>query len=161
VHIDGTIVTGGPLMSTLEQRAFVLRWFPEIDRRSLHAADAFIAANYVGYNPPIPDLASGREGVRQASRLLVAASSDTAHVIEDPIPEGDKMITRVRVHGTFLGEFLGPDVGLPTITGPGGMGETRLAVTVATELGGPVGAGVMLVEPARLRHAESVPSLAE
>ena len=94
-------------MSIDENKKLVRRWFVELDRRNLDAVDDFIAEDYVDYNPPIPDLKPGREGVREANRLLYAAFENVEHAIQDQIAEGDKVMTRVVTRGRFVGEFLG------------------------------------------------------
>ena len=43
----------------------------------------------------------------QASLALAAAFPDAVHTIEDQIAEGDKVMTRLTVRATFLGECQG------------------------------------------------------
>jgi steroid delta-isomerase-like uncharacterized protein len=88
-------------------KALVRRWLAEMDKRNLHIVDELVAVDYIDHNPPIPDLAPGREGVKQANALLLAAFPDATHTIEDQIAEGDKVVTRMTVRGTFVGEYLG------------------------------------------------------
>lgn len=88
-------------------KALVRRWLAEMDKRNLHIVDELVAVDYIDHNPPIPDLAPGREGVKQANALLLAAFPDAKHTIADQIAEGDKVVTRMTVQGTFLGEYLG------------------------------------------------------
>ena len=88
-------------------KALVRRWLAEMDKRNLHIVDELVAVDYIDHNPPIPDLAPGREGVKQANTLLLTAFPDATHTIEDQIAEGDKVVTRMTVRGTFLGEYLG------------------------------------------------------
>jgi steroid delta-isomerase-like uncharacterized protein len=88
-------------------KALVRRWLAEMDKRNLHIVDELVAVDYIDHNPPIPDLAPGREGVKQANALLLTAFPDATHTIEDQIAEGDKVVTRMTVRGTFVGEYLG------------------------------------------------------
>jgi steroid delta-isomerase-like uncharacterized protein len=94
-------------VSLEENKAIVLRWFAELDRGNLDIVDELIADDYVDHNPALPNLASGREGVRQYVRILKAAFPDATHTVEDVIAEGDKVMTRVTARGTFLGECIG------------------------------------------------------
>ena len=66
-----------------------------------------LAADYLDHNPPLPGLSPGREGVRQSSLALAAAFPDAVHTIDDQLAEGDKVMTRLTVRATFLGEILG------------------------------------------------------
>jgi steroid delta-isomerase-like uncharacterized protein len=88
-------------------KALVRRWLAEMDKRNLHIVDELVAVDYIDHNPPIPDLAPGREGVKQANALLLTAFPDATHTIEDQVAEGDKVVTRMTVRGTFIGEYLG------------------------------------------------------
>jgi predicted ester cyclase len=94
-------------MSAEENKALVLRWFAELDRRNLAIIDELLSVDYVDHNPPLPDLPPGREGVRQASLALASAFPDAVHTIEDQTAEGDKVMTRLTVRATFLGEIFG------------------------------------------------------
>jgi predicted ester cyclase len=102
-----------------ENKALVRRWFAEIDKGNLQIVDDLIAVDYIDHNPPLPDMAPGREGVKQANALLRAAFPDVRHTIEDQIAEGDKVVTRITGSATFQGEILGiPPTGkLITIEG--------------------------------------------
>ena len=55
-------------------KALVRRWLAEMDKRNLHIVDELVAVDYIDHNPPIPDLAPGREGVKQANTLLLMPS---------------------------------------------------------------------------------------
>jgi steroid delta-isomerase-like uncharacterized protein len=94
-------------MSAEENKAIVRRWFAELDRRNLAIIDELLPVDYIDHNPPLPDLPSGREGVRQASLALSAAFPDAVHTLEDQMAEGDKVMTRLTVRATFRGEILG------------------------------------------------------
>jgi predicted ester cyclase len=94
-------------MSAEENKALVRRWFGELDRRNLAIIDELLPVDYIDHNPPLPDLPPGREGVRQSSLTLAAAFPDAVHTIDDQMAEGDKVMTRMTVRATFLGECLG------------------------------------------------------
>ncbi len=94
-------------MTAEENKALVRRWFAELDRRNFAIIDELLPVDYVDHNPPLPDLPPGREGVRQSSLALAAAFPDAVHTIDDQIAEGDKVMTRLTVRATFLGEILG------------------------------------------------------
>ncbi len=90
-----------------ENKALVRQWFAEVDKGNPAAEDTFLADDYIDHDPPLPDMAPGREGVKQANALLRTAFPDTEHTIEDQIAEGDKVMTRLSAQGTFQGECLG------------------------------------------------------
>lgn len=94
-------------MPAEENKALVLRWFAELDRRNLAIIDELLPVDYIDHNPPLPDMPPGREGVWRASEALAAAFPDAVHTIEDQMAEGDKVMTRLTVRATFVGEMLG------------------------------------------------------
>jgi predicted ester cyclase len=102
-----------------ENKALVRRWFAEVDRGNAAIEDELLPPDYIDHAPPLPGMAPGREGVKQANALLRAAFPDTVHTIEDQIAEGDKVVTRLRGRGTFQGEILGisPNGKVVTIEG--------------------------------------------
>jgi predicted ester cyclase len=85
----------------------VRRWFLEMDQNNPTIVDELIITDYVDHNPPLPDTAPGREGVKQTNAILRQAFSDVDHTIRDQIAEGDKVVTHVTVSATFTGTFLG------------------------------------------------------
>jgi len=93
-------------MSTEENKALVRRWFTALDEHNPGAVDEFLATDYVDHSPAIADLLPGRAGVEQANELLYAAFSNVTHYIDEQVAEGDKVMTRVVVQGTFTGRFL-------------------------------------------------------
>ncbi len=94
-------------MSAEENKALVRHWFEQLDLRNLAIIDELLPADYVDHNPPLAGMPPGREGVWGASRALAAAFPDAVHTIEDQMAEGDKVMTRLTVRATFLGEILG------------------------------------------------------
>ena len=102
-----------------QHKALVRRWVAEIDKRNFDVADELVATDYIDHNPPLPGTAPGREGVKQTNAMLYAAFPDARHTIEDQIAEGDKVVTRMTVTGTFQGEVMGipPNGKQVTMTG--------------------------------------------
>jgi len=90
-----------------ENKALVCRRFAELDKGNWQIVDDLIAVDYIDHNPPLPDMAPGREGVKQANAILRAAFPNARHTIEDQIAAGDKVVTRVTARATFQGEILG------------------------------------------------------
>jgi steroid delta-isomerase-like uncharacterized protein len=106
-------------MSLEENKAIVRRWFAETDKGNDAIVDELCAPDYIDHSPPIPGMAQGNAGVKQANAALRAAFPDTVHNIEDQIAEGDKVVTRLLARGTFVAEFLGipPNGKVVEITG--------------------------------------------
>lgn len=94
-------------MSAEANKALVLRYFSELDKRNLAIIDELLAVDYVDHNPPLPNLPPGREGVWQASLALAAAFPNAIHTIEDQMAEGDKVMTRLTVRATFQSGIMG------------------------------------------------------
>jgi steroid delta-isomerase-like uncharacterized protein len=94
-------------MSAEENKALVRRFYEEIDKGNLDAMDELVAEDYVDHNPPpIPNLAPGREGLKQAFKLFWDATPGY-HRIEDQIAEGDKVVTRLTSFGKHEGDLPG------------------------------------------------------
>jgi steroid delta-isomerase-like uncharacterized protein len=94
-------------MGVEENKRLVRRWFAANDQGDDQAIETMLSSDYVDHNPPIPGLPPGRVGIVAGNRLLRAAFSDVIHRIEEQLAEGDKVMTRLRVRGSFTGEFLG------------------------------------------------------
>ena len=87
-------------MSVQEQnKALIRRFYDEIDKGNIDAMDDLVAKDYLNHDPPpFPDLASGREGLKQAFLMFWEGTPGT-HTIEDQVAEGDKVVTRLRARG--------------------------------------------------------------
>ena len=94
-------------MSAEANKTLVRHWFNELDRKNFAVIDELLPEDYLDHNPPLPDLPPGREGVRQSILALAAAFPDAVHTIEDQLAEGDKVMTRITVRATFVGEIMG------------------------------------------------------
>jgi steroid delta-isomerase-like uncharacterized protein len=92
-------------MSAEENKALVRRFYEEIDKGNLDAMDELVAEDYIDHNPPpIPNLAPGREGIKQAFKLFWQATPGY-HRIEDQIAEGDRVVTRLTSFGKHEGDL--------------------------------------------------------
>jgi steroid delta-isomerase-like uncharacterized protein len=109
-------------MSTEENKAITRRWFAELNKGNLAAADEIYAAHYILHDPNNPpDLPPGPEGVKQFLAPFLTAFPDTQGTIEDLVAEGDKVAVRYTIRGTHQGEFQGiaPTGKQVTMTGTG------------------------------------------
>ena len=94
-------------MSAEENKALVRRFYEEIDKGNLDAMDELVAEDYIDHNPPpIPNLAPGREGIKQAFKLFWEATPGY-HRIDDQIAEGDRVVTRLTSFGKHEGDLPG------------------------------------------------------
>src|SRR5215469_173677 len=81
--------------------------------------------------------------------------ADAVHPASVPVPR-DHLIDREQEGALVRELLLREDVGLVTLTGPGGVGKTRVAVQVATELASQFADGAAFVSLAQLHDAEPV-----
>jgi ketosteroid isomerase-like protein len=95
------------MTSADSNKALVRRFYEEIDRGNIDILDALVAEHYVDHDPPpFPNLASGREGLKQVFRMFQHATPGYHH-IEDQIAEGDKVVTRLTSYGKHQGDLPG------------------------------------------------------
>ncbi len=94
-------------MSTEDNKALVRRFYEEIDKGNIGILDELVAEDYLDHNPPpLPGLAAGREGLKQAFRIFWEATPGH-HQIEEQIAEGDKVVTRLTAYGKHEGDLPG------------------------------------------------------
>jgi steroid delta-isomerase-like uncharacterized protein len=91
-----------------ENKALANRLYTElINRADLSIADELVAEDFVDHNPPGPDMAPGREGLKQVFTEFNSAFPNMTLTVEDQVAEGDKVVSRLRFSGTQQGEFNG------------------------------------------------------
>ncbi|UCG69835.1 MAG: ester cyclase, partial [Thermoplasmata archaeon] len=83
-------------------------------------AHEFVTADFVDHNPPDPNIPKGVEGLKQTFTMFRSAFPDFHATVEDMISEGDRVVTRLTMHGTHKGEFMGipatgPEIHVPVI----------------------------------------------
>ena len=62
-------------MTTNDNKALVRRFYEEIDRGNLEALDTLVAKDYIDHShQPFPGLALGRDGLKQAFKILLEAT---------------------------------------------------------------------------------------
>ena len=96
-------------MSDLEKNKELARQFFEQiwNQGDESAIDRFIAENAAGNDPKF---GVGRESFRLQWRKWRAAFPDINFAVEEIVAEGDTVVTRWRLTGTHLGEYLGKAV---------------------------------------------------
>ena len=102
-----------------ENKAMVSRFYEEVlNKHNPDAMEEFFAADFVDHNPS-PGQAPGLEGVKQEFVMMFTAFPDMHLTVDHQIAEGDKVVSRLTVHGTHKGDFMHiPATGKPlTITG--------------------------------------------
>lgn len=91
-----------------ENKAIVNRFYKEFaNQGNLSVADELVASDFVDHNPPSPDVAAGRDGVKQVFAMFRKAFPDMNMTVEDQIAEGDKVVSRMKFQGTHKGEMMG------------------------------------------------------
>ena len=89
-----------------ENKALANRFYTGlIGQADLSIADELVAEDFVDHNPPGPDIAPGREGLKQVFTEFNSAFPDMTLTVEDQVAEGDKVVSRLRFSGTQQGEF--------------------------------------------------------
>ena len=114
--------------STEVNKASMRRFYDEVfNKKNGAAIDEFINPNQVDHAAP-PGTPRGLMGAKQTITMYLTAFPDLHFTVEDIIAEGDKVVTRLTVHGTQQGEFMG----IP----PTGKQATTTAIDINRLVGG-------------------------
>jgi predicted ester cyclase len=87
-------------------KALVHRLYDAFDTGSVDLLDEVVVADFVDHDP-MPGQVPGLAGLKQAVGLFRAAFPDGELTAEELIAEHDKVVARVTMRGTHIGEFLG------------------------------------------------------
>jgi steroid delta-isomerase-like uncharacterized protein len=91
-----------------ENKAVARRLYSELaSQGNSSVADELVAENFVDHNPPGPDIASGREGLKQVFAAGRSAFPDMKLTINDQVAEGDMVVNRLTISGTHQGDYRG------------------------------------------------------
>ena len=94
-------------MSIEDNKAFVRRFFSELNQGNLNAADEYLAPDYVAHYGGVPVPIQGRDAWKGLMSGYFAAFPDWHETIEDLIAEGDRVTVRVASGGTHRRDFMG------------------------------------------------------
>ena len=90
-----------------KNKAIISHFYEEMeDKGNLDVVEDIIATNCVFHFPGGVNV-RGPEGYKEYIAPIYTALPDLKHVIEDMIAEGDKVVARFTVRGTYRGEFMG------------------------------------------------------
>jgi steroid delta-isomerase-like uncharacterized protein len=90
-----------------ENKVLVRRFYDEVfNGKKLDLLQEFITPDFVDHNPD-PGQEPGLDGMRQLFGMLFTGYPDLHMDVDFQIAEGDKVASRVTVHGTNTGEFMG------------------------------------------------------
>jgi len=89
-----------------ENKAIVRRWLEDgMNARNLAIIDELFAPDYANHSPRLGDV--GREYTARETAEFFVAFPDWRTTIDDIIAEGEKVVVRRTVQGTYEGEFQG------------------------------------------------------
>lgn len=92
---------------TQENKDIISHFYKEMEEKgNLDIIEEILATNCVLHFPGGIDL-YGPEGYKEFRAPLDAALPDLKHSIEDIIVEGEKVVVRFMLRGTYRGEFMG------------------------------------------------------
>jgi predicted ester cyclase len=94
------------LMSTEQNKTFVLQMYGEFDTGNLDTLEEFTVPNFVTYVPGAPGPLD-RDGFKQFLLTFYSAFPDGHHVFDEVIAEEDKVVTIGSFRGTHEGELQG------------------------------------------------------
>jgi steroid delta-isomerase-like uncharacterized protein len=95
-------------MSDEENRRIARRFIEICNQQQFGLMDELFVEDYVHHDPNLPpELQQGRENYKQVIVTLIRAFPDLQGTIDDQVSEGDRVVTRLRWHGTHQGELMG------------------------------------------------------
>jgi steroid delta-isomerase-like uncharacterized protein len=92
--------------TTEANKALVHRLYAAFDTGGVDLLDEVVAPDFLDHDP-MPGQAPGLAGLKQAVGLFRAAFPDGELAADEVVAEDDKVVARVTMRGTHIGEFLG------------------------------------------------------
>lgn len=87
---------------------FARRWNMEVfERQNFDAIDAFVAEDFVGHDPALPEPMRGPDDVRELVEMVLTAFPDAEVKLEEAVVEGDRIAVRNSITGTHDGAYMG------------------------------------------------------
>ncbi len=93
-------------MAAEENKSVVRRLIGEVwNKGDISLAENLISSTYIDHSAP--GLPPGVESFKQVATMFRTAFPDLNITLEDQIAEGDKVVSRVALHATHTGDFMG------------------------------------------------------
>jgi predicted ester cyclase len=90
-----------------DNKAIMRQLFEEPWKGNLGVIDEYVDANYVGYDPSMPEPMRGPQAFKEFVQMYLAAFPDGAIKVDEQIAEGDTVATRWTGRGTHGGDLMG------------------------------------------------------
>jgi predicted ester cyclase len=95
-------------MSVKENKAVIHRFVDDLcNKADLALTDELFDGECTVYHPAVPAPMQGAEAVKTYVAMLLGAFPDFHVVLEDLLVDGDKVVIRTSISGTFKGQFAG------------------------------------------------------
>lgn len=96
-------------MSVEENKVTLRRNFEEIwNKQNLSLIPELVSPNYVGINNQ--GVFKGLEGYEQLVKTGITSTPDLQYTVDEVVGEGDTLMAKVTMTGTFTGKFAGLDI---------------------------------------------------
>ena len=97
-------------MSAEENKRIFLRFIKELGKGNLGIVDEVCAPNFAFHSPNFPGWPRGMEGARKLAAAGPSMFSEAQTTIDDIFAADDKVVMRMTLRGTYIGE---PKHGFP------------------------------------------------
>ena len=97
-------------MSAEENKAIFRRFIKELGKGNLGIIDEVCSPDFAFHSPNFPDWPRGLEGARKLATAGPSMFADAQTKLEDIFAADDKVVIRLTIHGTYIGE---PKHGFP------------------------------------------------
>jgi hypothetical protein len=91
-------------MSPEENKAVLLRFIAELGKGNLDVVDEVCSPEFTFHSPNFPNWPRGLEGARTLSLAGRSLFSDAQSKIDDIFAADDRVVIRMTIHGTYIGD---------------------------------------------------------